>query len=321
MTARPCKGTGIPARSLPLIILAAVLIMIPASAGSEPDGPALQNVTAPQQVWIGVYIMDLNNFNVADGTFVTNFYMTLESDSPVSIADLDFVNGHATSVDTLLDSPNEKSYRIFAQMTADPDLRLYPFDRHTLPIEIEPKLYDESRMVLLIRRNSTGLEPGTDLAGWRLIGETAVITSKTYPQSVTPCSRAAFRYDIRRDTTSTILKFFLPILLLLVISLSSLVMKGSSRLGLDASMFIVAVFIHWRISDAVPLVAYATFLDIFMIITYATIAMVLISGILIQKFAESNDSARAETVNLWSVRIIPVVSITAYVLLFLALLA
>lgn len=57
-------------------------------------------------------------------------------------------------------------------------------------------------------------------------------------------------------------------------------MKISSRLAVNASMFLAAVLYHWRISDTIPVVGYATFLDLFMLITYATLVMVLVSGIL-----------------------------------------
>jgi len=108
-------------------------------------------------------------------------------------------------------------------------------------------------------------------------------------------------------------------MLIVIVSLSSLLMKVSSRLGLNASMFLAAVLIHWRVADAIPLVAYATFLDIFMIITYATLVMVLVSGILIMKYNESKDTVRLGQVDYWSLRIIPAVSLTLYFLLFLTL--
>jgi hypothetical protein len=56
-----------------------------------------------------------------------------------------------------------------------------------------------------------------------------------------------------------------------------------------------------------------------MIITYATLVMVLVSGILIMKFAEIKDLIRVEQVYHWSIRVIPVISIGLYVLLFLTL--
>jgi hypothetical protein len=110
-------------------------------------------------------------------------------------------------------------------------------------------------------------------------------------------------------------------MLIIIVSLSSLMMKVSSRLGLNASMFLAAVLIHWQVADAIPLVVYATFLDFFMIITYATLVMVLVSGILIMKCTEAKDTARADPVYRWSIRIIPPLSIILYIILLIAMLA
>ena len=317
---RFASGAGRRPWLLLAVMFAALLVVLPAAVMAAGDVPAPGNATGPQIVRTGVYVMDLQNFNVADGTFGVNFYLTLASDAPVSITDLEIVNGRTTSVDTLLDTPNEKSYRIFAAMNANPDLHRYPFDHHTLSIEIEPKLHDERSMILAVHKNSTGREPDVGIPGWQLAGENSRVISRSYDGDGAAYSRAVFSYSIQRDSTSTLLKFFIPILLLLAVTLVSLVMKGASRLGLDASMLIVAVFIHWRISDSIPLVAYATFLDIFMVITYTTIVLVLLSGILIQKFIEDGDTGRAGQVRRWSLLIIPPLSIALYFLLFLSLL-
>ena len=204
-------------------------------------------------------------------------------------------------------------------MSADPDLRRYPFDRHILPFELEPKLKAEQEMVFVIDQNETGLDPDANLPGWGYTRTSAVITNMTYVAEEVPYSRAVFNYGIERDAASTILKFFLPIMLIVIVSLSSLLMKISSRLGLNASMFLAAVLIHWRIADAIPLVGYATFLDLFMIITYATLVMVLVSGILILKYSEEKNTVRVEQINRWSLRIIPPLSISLYFLVFLLL--
>jgi hypothetical protein len=97
-------------------------------------------------------------------------------------------------------------------------------------------------------------------------------------------------------------------------------MKTAARLGLNASMFLAAVLIHWRIADDIPLVAYATFLDIFMIITYATLVMVLISGILILKYTDTGETEKVREINFWSIRIIPAITITLYLIVFVFLL-
>ena len=301
------------------IALAIALVAVPAAVGAISNVSVQPEKTGVEVVQIGVYVADFNRFSVADGTVESNFYLTLKSDTPVSINDFEITNGHATSVDTILDTPHEKEYRIVAAITADPDLRRYPFDRHMLPIAIEPKLKNEREMVLVIDRANTGLDPEADLPGWEFTGTRSARTNKSYVAGEVPYSRAVFDFGIGRDGTSTILKFFLPIMLIIIVSLSSLMMKISSRLGLNASMFLAAVLIHWRVADAIPLVAYTTFLDLFMIITYATLVMVLVSGILILKFTEAKNTARVEQINYWSLRIIPPLSITLYFLLFLSL--
>jgi hypothetical protein len=175
-------------------------------------------------------------------------------------------------------------------------------------------------MVFVVNENQTGLDPGSDLPGWQFGATGDHVENNSYGTGETPYSRAVFTTRIQRDTASTILKFFLPIMLIIIVSLSSLVMKVSSRLGLNASMFLAAVLIHWRVADEIPLVAYATFLDFFMIITYGTLVMVLVSGILIMKFTELKDEARVDLVYRWSIRIIPALAIVLYAILFIAIL-
>jgi hypothetical protein len=319
----PRQQTGADSRLFrmlfPVFVMVALLV-IPALAGTDPGAALQENTSSPQVVKVGVYVMDFKSFSVEEGTVQVNFYLSLKSDTPVSINDIEILNGQATSVDTLTDTPNEKYYRVFASIDADPDLRLYPFDRHVLPIRIEPKTRDSGGMVFSINQNQSGLDDEAELPGWQYGSTSSLIENHSYGPGETPYSRAVYGYQIRRDTASTVLKFFLPIMLIIIVSLSSLMMKVSSRLGLNASMFLAAVLIHWRVADAIPLVAYATFLDFFMIITYATLVMVLVSGILLMKYTEAKDTARADRVYRWSIRFIPAISIVLYTILFLAFL-
>jgi hypothetical protein len=316
---RSRKGTGCIIRYLVFITLAIALIAVPAFAGAVSNVSVQPAGTAPENVKISIYVVDFKRVDVGAGTVGADFYLHLKSDTPVSFADFELMNGMTTSVTTINDTPYEKEYRIVAILTSEPDLRRYPFDRHTLLIKFEPKFKNEQEMVFVIDRSFSGLDPEADIPGWTLTGTSAVITNKSYVTDEVPFSRAVFAYGVVRESASTFLKFFLPIMLIIIVSLTSLMMKVSSRLGLNASMFLAAVLIHWRVADAIPLVSYATFLDLFMIITYATLVMVLVSGILILKFTESKEMAKVELVNRWSIRIIPVISIVSYFLLVLTL--
>ena len=303
----------------PVIVLAIILIAIPASAGAGSDVSVLPAGTGPLVVNITTYVLDFHRFDVATGTVGVDYYLNLKSDSPVSIDDIELMNGVFTSVSPIIDTPGEKEYRIIATLTAEPDLSRYPFDRHTLTIRMEPKLKNVRQMVLVIDPAMSGLNNEATMPGWEFTGNSSYVVNHSYFAYDIPYSRAVFDYGISREITSTLLKFFLPLMLIIIVSLSSLMMKTSSRLGLNASMFLAAVLIHWRIADSIPAVTYATFLDLFMIITYATLVMVLLSGILLLKFTESGNTARVNQINFWSIRIIPPLTITLYFLLFLSL--
>lgn len=276
--------------------------------------------TGPQIVHLGTYVVDFSNYNPREGTFDTNFYVSLISDRPVDMSDFEMMNGHATAIGDLTDTPTKKTFRVFSSMDSEPDFHRFPFDEQTLPVIVEPRVMDTDSMVIVIDPNATGLDELAALPGWKIGATHAYVINHTYSGEKVPYSRAVFTFDISRDSFSTFLKFFLPVMLIVIVSLASLVMKETSRLGLNASMLLAAVLIHWRISDAIPLVEYPTFLDYFMMITYATLVMVLLTGIFLIWFKEKQRPDRIDQVNRWSIRIIPALSIALYALLFLTLL-
>ncbi|MEN6443823.1 MAG: hypothetical protein ABFC71_08725 [Methanoregula sp.] len=316
---RSCAGPGSLTRYFLFVAIAIILIAVPASAGAGPDLSGQSAATGPQIVNVTIYVVDFNRFDVTAGTVGADYYLDLSSGSPVSIDDFELMNGMITSVSPVIDTPTKKEYRIVAVLTAEPDLSRYPFDRDTLSVKMEPKIKNMQEMTLVADPATSSISPEADLPGWKFTGTRSFVTNSSYVANEIPYSRVIFDYGIERDVTSTILKFFLPLMLIIIVSLSSLLMKSTSRLGLNASMFLAAVLIHWRIADDIPAVAYATFLDLFMIITYATLVMVLLSGILILKFTESGETARVETINFWSIRVIPPLSIALYFLLFVSL--
>jgi hypothetical protein len=108
-TARLHKGADSFTWYFLLIALTIALVAVPAAAGAMPNVSVQPEKTGPEIVRVGVYVVDFNRFNVAEGTVETNFYINFKSDIPVSINDFEIMNGHATSVDTIVDTPMKRS--------------------------------------------------------------------------------------------------------------------------------------------------------------------------------------------------------------------
>ncbi|WP_319578385.1 hypothetical protein [uncultured Methanospirillum sp.] len=299
-------------------LLLFLLVLCPHSSAVSPD-PALSMSGDPAVITVGVYVVDFKKFDVQEGTSEVDFYLHLKSGFPITINDIELMNGDITSVDQVHNTTYDKYYRVHATVSTDLTLQNYPFDSETIRIELEPKDLYENEAVLAIDTIKTGMDPSEKIDGWSFVNVSSSIDSQIFPGDGKAYSRATFCYTMKREALSNVLKFFLPIFLIVCISLFSLLMKVTSRLSLNSSMFLAAVLIHWRVVSEIPNLSYGVFLDIFMVITYATLMMVLISGILRIHFTDSGQKERAELVHRVSKWFIPAFCILNYIWLFYTL--
>ncbi|HWQ64701.1 MAG TPA: hypothetical protein VN429_09830 [Methanospirillum sp.] len=273
----------------------------------------------PAVITVGVYVGDFKQFNIQEGTCEVDFYLHLKSDIPITINDIELMNGDIITADLTHNTPNDKYYRVHATVSTDLTLQNYPFDYETIRIEIEPKDLYENEAILAIDAIKTGIDPSEKIDGWSFVNISSEVDNQIFPGDGEAYSRAVFNFTMKREALSTVLKFFLPIFLIVLVSLFSLLMKVTSRLSLNSSMFLAAVLIHWRVVSEIPNLSYGVFLDIFMVITYATLIMVLISGILQIHFTDSGKGAQADLVHRISILFIPAFCLLNYLWLFYTL--
>ncbi len=141
------------------------------------------NVTenSPKNITMGVYVIDFTTFSIQEGTVLVDYYKSLKSDTPVSLNNIELVNGVILSEDLIHDTPNLKYYRIHAIVRTDLTLQDYPFDSETIRIEFEPKELNEDSNLLLIDLSKTGMDPNETIEGWILDRINTEITSELYP--------------------------------------------------------------------------------------------------------------------------------------------
>jgi hypothetical protein len=296
-----------------------VLTLTPPIATAVLPDPSLNTTETPAMITLGVYVVDFKKFDIQEGTCEVDFYLLLQSALPITINEIELMNGDIISADLTHNSSGEKFYRVHATVSTDLTLQNYPFDYETIKIEIEPKDLYENEAIFVIDTVKTGMDPTEKIDGWSFVNVSSEIKSATYPGDDKAYSHAVFNYAMKREALSNVLKFFLPIFLIVLVSLFSLLMKVTSRLSLNSSMFLAAVLIHWRVVSEIPNLSYGVFLDIFMVITYATLIMVLISGILRIHFTDGGKAAQADLVHRVSKWFIPAFCLLNYFWLFYTL--
>ena len=140
---------------------------------SLPDAAAQQE--EPVEVTVTIAVTSFGNYDATTGTYVLDFYLVLEWDPAqapgnFTAANFEMANGRATSRDLQLNETDPDTgarrlwYRIQADLYSDPDYEWYPFDKQTVEVRIEDKVYTTSRLVY-VAGNGT-LEENFRPAGW-----------------------------------------------------------------------------------------------------------------------------------------------------------
>jgi hypothetical protein len=303
------------------IILAGVILFslfLPASLAQVQD----ENLTLgeePAIVQVSAYVLSIGKFEVATGSYTVDFYLDMTCETPCSPGNFEFANGRATSIDKLIDEPQEKFYRIQAVLLQNIDLRNYPFDNHTLVIELEDKTKTTSEQIYIANKEGSGIDPTVVLVGWELRGWNSEVKSHHYEPYNETYSRYSFGIQIGRVGLTSVIKSFLPVFFMVLVALLSLLLaadKVTTRLTLNISTLLAAVMFHLNLTSSIPPTGYLTFADKFMIITYVIMLVVLFSGIDLMRHTERKDDTMAGKIYKTALISIPIFTLVSYVILF-----
>jgi hypothetical protein len=275
----------------------------------------------PQIIRVGIYILNIGKFDIGSGAYTVDFYLSLKSDEPIEKDSFEFMNGRAASRELIEDKPNEKFYRIQANLFQNVNLKDYPFDRHTLTIEIEEKTSDVSKVVYVPDEEMSGVDEYVTFVGWELDGQPrAVVPVHEYRLFGERYSRLSYQINIKRSALAAILKAFVPIAFIMFIGLLSLIIatdKVAMRFGLNTSMLLAAVMFHLNVTSSLPPVGYLTFADKFMFGSYISLALCLGSTLMLMRHTEKGEEAHAKRIFRMSLTLVPIITLALFVLLFI----
>lgn len=275
----------------------------------------------PQIIRVGIYILNIGKFDIGSGAYTVDFYLSLRSDAPIERDSFEFMNGRAASRELIEDKPNEKFYRIQANLFQNVNLKDYPFDRHTLTIEIEEKTSDVSKVVYVPDESMSGVDEYVTFVGWELDGQPrAVVPVHEYRLFGERYSRLSYQINIKRSALAAILKAFIPISFIMFIGLLSLIIatdKVAMRFGLNTSMLLAAVMFHLNVTSSLPPVGYLTFADKFMFGSYISLALCLGSTLMLMRHTEKGEEAHAKRIFRMSLMLVPIITAALFALLFI----
>ena len=248
-----------------------------------------QEKSSANEVQVGVYVLNLGKFDVATGGFTVDFYLDLKCADNCSPENFEFVNGRATSIDKIIDEPNEKFYRIQANLNSPVDLKRFPFDSQKMQIILEDKKNTIEDLRYIPLTEESGLDESIAFSGWKIDGWEVNTSEHEYKVYDETYSQYVFTVDISRIKSNSFFKTFLPVLVIMLIVLVSFLMdpdKITSRLTIATSSLVASVMFHISIANQIPPTGYLTIADKFMILTYIILLFVVIFNVILLELHE-----------------------------------
>ncbi|MDD4877416.1 MAG: hypothetical protein PHO02_00075 [Candidatus Nanoarchaeia archaeon] len=279
-------------------------------------------MASAQNVDVGLYILNLGKFDISTGSFTADFYLSMKCDNECS--DFEFVNGRATSVDRIIDEPNEKFYRIQAALNSPVDLKSFPFDSQKMQIILEDKENTIDKLAYVPIGKESGIDESIAFTGWNIDRWEASVAEHYYKPYDETYSQYVFNVDISRIVFNSFLKTFLPVFFIMMVTMFSFVLdpdKITTRLGMAGSSLVAAVMFHIAISNQIPPVGYLTLADKFMVLTYFILLVTFILNVIMLELHERKQEAKLMRMHRLTefsmLGVVPLVYVLFFVLAFI----
>lgn len=252
---------------------------------------------APQEVYTGVYLMNLYDLNLDEHSFFADFYIWFKWQGDIDPTEFEFVNAvekwgmtvtpFEDSTLTLTGGWNYQGFRVEGRFFQPFLLDRFPLDRHSLEIHIENPDYPLDSLVYLPDTANTGLtyRPELLLAGWDITGTSLRPTEHDYQTDFgnpdNPAIRFSdlvFSFQLARPVSYFVLKLLLPLSIVLFAAFGALLFFPSfvdARVSLPVGSLLTAVFLQQGYADALPDIGYMVLMDIIYLLAYALILAVM----------------------------------------------
>jgi hypothetical protein len=249
-------------------------------AGKYRSPLANPSLGGPATIKVGFVISEIRDYQIQDGGFSADFFLSLTSDKPVPKLHPVFPNGHDTTCTNLVDVETFRFYRCSGAFTSPVDLLNYPFDRQRLDISVEDAVYGVDTVVFVADPRRTSLDANFRLSGYSVASVGANTFKHQYPARFDRddlyVSRYRFSLELDRFAQSAAFSVYVPAFIIVLISLIGLWVPAEElevRSNAGAPMLAAAVLFHYSLIQSLPATGYLTHADKLMLGVYVSLLM------------------------------------------------
>jgi hypothetical protein len=283
----------------------------------------------PSHVGVGIFLDEVSNVDTARETFTATFEVSFRCfDRCSGLGDgFEVENGNVLTITPTVRKPTQVVYRIRANLEADFDISDFPFDEQTLPIKITATKKNVKQERYLVDERLSGVRKGLDISGWSLTGTDIREGVEFRTPEAASYATITFAAKIERADRIAILKYLLPVLIMLLLNVVLVVasknLAPKDRVPLAGAGVILAVVTEIASLATLPNKDQFSFLDAFTLISVLVFLALLIEPLIEMSMQDEKGKDKEEFVERrkalnrywrWAV---PIGVVVVYGLLFL----
>ncbi|MEI9952894.1 MAG: hypothetical protein WDO74_28955 [Pseudomonadota bacterium] len=234
----------------------------------------------PATVKVGLVISEIRDYQITDGSFSADFFLSFTADKLLPKLHPVFTNGHDVNCSNLVDVETFRFYRCTGTFTSAIDLRNYPFDTQYLDINVEDAVYGVDTVIFVSDPRRTSLDASFRLSGYGVASVGATAIKHQYPSRFDRddlyVSRYKFTLGLDRFAQSAAFSVYVPAFIIVLISLIGLWVPPDElevRSSAGAPMLAAAVLFHYSLIQSLPATGYLTHADKLMLGVYISLLL------------------------------------------------
>ncbi|MFO0599981.1 MAG: ABC transporter substrate-binding protein [Myxococcaceae bacterium] len=277
-----------------------------------------------RNVYVGCYLTDVSDFDLKAGRFKADLRVWVKwlGDGPAP--ELTFENAEVDAKTDLGRDDDAQwhsvQWRVQGTFRGDFPLQAFPFDTQTLPVVLG---LDRAQGLLQPDLGASGMSPRFSITGWsyepyfsarteeRAFGSDLGSVANEGKSAIE--RRAVFQVEMKRPFGPYLIKFALPLLLILLMAMLGLFLPADrldvrSALGITALLACIAF--HYTQADTLPDVTYLVAADMLFLGSYVFVAGTLVVGVIAFRL-QSRDLARAVRADRLALWLLPLTTLVA----------
>jgi hypothetical protein len=321
-----------------LLAIFALVLHWPSRAwadGRTCEGPAsccptkiVDNLVGHAEVAVGITLVGLYNVNEKAGTWDADFYLReVWTPAPEFTPQTEIVNevsrqAQQFDMTELRGGRCVRSRRIHSTLQSPYNLRTFPFDHQSLTLQLSDSQFPIEQAAYAPRPAAMEIDEAArdQLSSWKLEGDlTYAHASRAFKgdEGAPSYDYATFSLPVRRHITFHLTKFFLPLLVIVVVAFSTFWIDAddlNSRVGLGVTCLLAAIAFQFAEAGSLPEVAYLTLADRAYSCCYVALSLAILESVYVNAQARKGQKPRATTLDRRARLVFPSVLVVALVL-------